>query len=382
MNPYFSRDEYTKRYTRTVDLMRARNLSALFITSDRNLYYLSGHQPPQPWYTTTRPTLLIAPVEGDPVLAAHEVWKGAAIRDTWIDDVRGYTELSGVPTNMVVSLFHELGLAEARVGVELGIEQRMGIPFGDFMALQDVLPSVEWVDAAEMLWQLRLIKSQAEIECMRKSCSAVMHAFSTVFPKLTPGLTQEEVVHRLQSAVCDAGADFGFIIPTWDTETNEAMSCLPTCKPLERGDLVWVDMGAVYHGYWCDFCRAVSLGPPSDEALQTWEAVHRVTMKGLETVRPGMAISQVVQACGEESERLGLSLNFAAGRIGHSLGLMFTEPPSVTLEEKTVLEPGMTITLEPGIVRSSGVFIIEQNMAVTEDGVDLLSEGPWEIWVA
>lgn len=382
MNPYFSRQEYTKRHTRAINLMRVRSLSALFITSDRNLYYLSGHQPFQPWYSTTRPTLLIASVEGGPVLVAHEVWKGAAIRDTWIDDVRGYPELSGVPTDMIVSLFHELGLAEARVGVELGLEQRMGIPFADLMALQDALPGVEWVDAADVLWQLRLIKSWAEIECMRKSCSAVMHAFSTVLPNLTPGLTQEKVVHRLQSAVCDAGADFGFIIPTWDPETNEAMACLPTSKPLEKGDLIWVDMGAVYHGYWCDFSRAVSLGQPSDEALRTWEAIHRVTMKGVEAVRPGVTIGQVVQACAEESERQGLDLNFAAGRMGHSIGLMTTEPPSLTLEETTVLEPGMTITLEPGTVGPSGVFVVEQNVAVTEDSFDLLSEGPWEIWVA
>jgi len=285
---------------------------------------------------------------------------------------------------MLVSIFHELGLADAKVGVELGLEQRMGMPLADFLALQDALPGVEWVDAADLLWRLRLIKSQAEIECMRKACSAVMHAFSTVFPKLTPGLTQEQVVHMLQAAVCEAGAEPGFIIPVFDPETFDAQTRLPSSKPIEKGDVIWVDMGAVYHGYWCDFCRAVSLGRPSDETLRVQETVHRVTMKGVEAVRPGVTFSQVVQACAAEAERQGLDLNFivGAGRVGHGIGLHLAEPPSVTLNNTTVLEPGMTFALEPGTIGPSGTFVIEQNMAVTEDGVDLLSDGPWEIWVA
>lgn len=287
MNPYFTHEEYARRYERAAALMRAKGLAALFLTSDRNIYYLSGHQPFQPWYSTTRPTLLIAPTDGNPILISHEVWKGAAMRDTWISDVRGYMELGGVPTKMLVSAFHERGLATARIGAELGLEQRLGMPSADFRALQDALPAVEWVDASDILWQLRLIKSPAEIACMRKACAAAMHAFSTVFPQLTPGLTQEEVVHRLQAAICQAGADFGFCIPTFGRETNEAMACLPSAQRIEEGDLVWADLGAVYHGYWCDFSRAVSLGRPSDETLRMWEAIYRVTMRGVEAVRPG-----------------------------------------------------------------------------------------------
>lgn len=381
MNPYFSREEYCQRYARAVDLMRAKGLSALFLTKDSNIYYLSGHRAIAPYYFCTRPTPLIVPVEGEPILVDHEVWKGGAILNTWIEDVRSYSELTGVPTDMLVSMFHELGLADARVGVELGLEQRMGMPVADFLALQDALPGVEWVDASDLLWELRLIKSQAEIECMRKSCSAVMHAFSTVYPRLAPGVTQEQVVHMLQAAVCEASADPGFIIPVFDAETYEAQTCLPSSKPIEKGDIVWVDMGAVYHGYWCDFCRAVSLGRPSDEILRTWEAIHRVTMKGVEAVRPGATFNQVVRACAAEAERQGVNLNFAAGRTGHSIGLHLAEPPSVRLDNTAVLEPGMTFTIEPGIVNRSLVFVIEQNVVVTEDGVDLLSDGPWEIWV-
>lgn len=380
MNPYFSREEYVQRYTRAVGLMRARGLSALFLTKDSNIYYLSGHQAIAPYYFCTRPVLLIAPIEGNPVLIEHEVWKQGAMMNTWVEDVRAYDELTGVPTGMLVSTFHELGLQAAKVGVELGLEQRLGMPAADFLALQDALPNVKWVDAADLLWQLRLIKSQAEIECMRKACSAVMHAFSSVFPRLTPGLTQEEVVHMLQAAVCEGGAEPGFIIPAFGPGTYEAQSFLPSSRTIEKGDTIWVDMGAVYHGYRSDFCRAASLGQPPGDVLATWEAIHRVTMAGVYAVKPGVTFGQVVQACASEAEKQGVDLNFAAGRMGHGIGLHLAEPPSLTLYNTSVLEPGMTFTLEPGIVNRSLDFVIEQNVAVTEDGVDVLTDGPWEIW--
>ena len=93
-------------------------------------------------------------------------------------------------------------------------------------------------------------------------------------------------------------------------------------------------------------------------------------------------MGDVVRASATEAERLGVSLKFAAGRIGHSIGLMLTEPPSLTLQEQTRLEPGMTITIEPGIVNRGGVFVVEQNVAITEGDPELLSAGPWEIWIS
>jgi Xaa-Pro aminopeptidase len=383
VNSYFSRKEYEQRHARAVEQMKARGISALFLTNDGNIYYLAGQQRVAPGKFETRPEALIITVDKPPVLLIHETWKSGAKKNTWVSDVRGYEGMEGLPTDMLVSLFQELGIAKGRVGIELGLEQRLGQPTGDLLKQQQALPGVEWVDAADLLWQLRLIKSQAEIECLRKSCSAVMHAFETVFPKLSPGLTQEQIVHMLQGGITDAGADFGFIIPCFDPDTYVAQSAMPSNKPVEKGAMVWIDMGAMYHGYWCDFCRAASLGKPSAETLRTWEAVHRTTMAGVKAVKPGATFSQLVQAIAAEGERQGLDMSFTAeaGRLGHGLGLHLAEPPSVTLDNHAVLQPGMAITLEPGVIRRSGMFCIEQNMVVTEDGVDVLTEGPWEIWV-
>jgi Xaa-Pro dipeptidase len=103
-------------------------------------------------------------------------------------------------------------------------------------------------------------------------------------------------------------------------------------------------------------------------------------MAGVEAVAPGKSLMNVVEACAKEAVRQELDLNFAAGRMGHGIGLHLAEPPSLTSDSMIFLQPGMTITLEPGVVGPSGVFIVEQNVVVTEDGVDILSNGPWQIW--
>jgi Xaa-Pro aminopeptidase len=382
MNPYFERQEYERRCERAQTLMRAKGIAALFITSEHNLYYLTGHRPFTPWHSTTRPTVLILPAVGQPILFAHAVWLGAAQRDAWVPDVRGYTELTGLPLNLLADALRQLNLSHAAIGAELGLEQRLGLPPADFDALREALPGVEWLDAAGLLWRLRLLKSPAEIGCLRRAGAANMAAFDAVYSRLAPGMTQEEVVHQLQAAICSAGADVGFVSATFDGPTYAALSCLPSDRPLHAGDLIFTDMGSVYHGYWSDFSRAASLGQPAAAHLRLWEAIHRVTMKGVETMRPGLPIADIVAACAAEADRQGIVLNFAAGRIGHSIGLMLTEPPSVTLHEHAILEPGMALTLEPGIVNTEGVFVVEQNVVITSDGVEILSAGPWEMWIA
>ena len=382
MNPYFERQEFERRCERALALMRAKGLAALFITSEHNLYYLTGHRAFCPWDSTTRPTALILPATGQPILISHAVWQGAAQRDALLPEVRGYTELTGIPIVLLTEALRELNLTHARIGVELGHEQRLGMPPADFDALRDALPNVEWLDAAGILWRLRLLKSPAEIACLRRAGAINSAAFDAAYSQLTPGMTQEEVVHRLQAAICAGGAEVGFVSATFDPATYQALSCLPSAQPLHAGDLIFTDMGSVYRGYWSDFSRAASLGQPAGPIQRLWAAIYHVTMKGVEAMRPGVPISAIVQACAAEADIQGVALNFAAGRIGHSIGLMLTEPPSLTLHEHAVLEPGMTLTLEPGIVNSDGVFVVEQNIVITPDGADLLSAGPWDIWTA
>jgi Xaa-Pro aminopeptidase len=380
MNPFFLPQEYHARRMRAAEIMRRYGLDALFVTAETNVYYFSGYRAVAPWMTTTRSNFCLIPANGNPILIVHEVWLGGARADSPIQDIRSFTETTQLPLGVLMDSVRDCGLAHGRIGAELGYEQRLGMSFNDFSTLQGALPEVNWSDGAEALWELRMIKSPAEIELMRRSCQITERAYETCYPRLSPRLTEAELAANLRATIASSGGEFGFMTQTFVPEGYEAMSRMPTFQTLQPGTLIWTDLGAVYGGYWSDFGRAAVIGGATDRQKRLWQGVHEVTQAGVAAIRPGRPIREVVDACGQEARELGLTMNFASGRIGHGLGLMLTEPPHMASYDDHVLETGNVITLEPGIVGPEGVYIVEQDIAVVETGADVLSNGRWQLW--
>ncbi len=380
MNDFFSAEEYQTRLTRAREAMQRRGLDAMLLTATTNVEYFSGHRPLVGWDTLTRASFCLVPVSGDPILIVHDVWLGGAMADSAWQDVRAFPETTQPPLDALADCFQDRQLLNARVGLELGYEQRLGVSFIDLQALQARLAQVTWLDAAPAIWDVRMIKSAAEIDKIRRACAITDTAFDRAFQGLTSAVTEAELAARLQAAITAQGADFGFMAPCFVPASFETMSRVPSSHTLVPGELIWCDLGAIYHGYWSDYGRAAVIGQASAEQRRMWEGVHAVTQAGLAEVRPGNSMSAVVAACNQAAQRVGLSMNFASGRIGHGLGMQLTEPPHVAGHETELLRPGMVITLEPGIVSPQGVYIVEQDLAVTETGAEQLSTGRWEIW--
>lgn len=380
MNDFFLADEYQTRLTRARAAMQQRGLDALLLTAPTNVEYFSGHRPLVGWDTFTRASFCLVPVTGDPILIVHDVWLGGAVADSAWHDVRAFPETTRPPLDTLADCFQERQLLNARVGLELGYEQRLGISFHDLQALQARLSNVIWLDAAPAIWEVRMLKSLAEIDKIRRACAITDVAYHTSFQALTSDMTEAELASRLQAAIAAQGAEFGFMAPCMVPASYLTMSRVPSGHQLEPGTLIWSDLGAIYHGYWSDYGRAAVIGKATDQQRRMWEGVHQVTQAGLAAVRPGNAMRDVVAACTRKAQNLGLEMNFASGRIGHGLGMQLTEPPHVALHETELLQPGMVITLEPGIVSPEGVYIVEQDIAVTDTGAEQLSTGQWEIW--
>lgn len=369
----FSETEYKKRYARAVDLMGQNGLDGLVVTAEANYNYFSGFRHFTPWTTFTRPVLLIMSKDTDPVLLVQGFQRADVGRDTWVTDVRGYPDMLGVPVEMVKEVFGELQLTGKRIGMELGYEQRMGMTFNDFVKLQEALDDTQFTDAADLLWKLRMVKSEAEIEAHRQSCAAATKAFEVCFDRAEEGMTEKEVAQIASNTVIKEGAELGFTIVCSGPGNYDRVAGMPTNRRLQKGDMIWFDMGVVSQGYWCDFCRAGVVGGPTDEQRRLQELICQITDKGIEATRPGVLAKDLAIACGAEATRLNLDFSFEAGRLGHGVGLMSTEPPHIAVYDDTVLESGMVITLEPGVVNEQGTFIAEQNFVVTPDGAEVLS---------
>jgi len=147
--------------------------------------------------------------------------------------------------------------------------------------------------------------------------------------------------------------------------------------------MVWMDGGCAVEGMWSDFGRAAVIGGPSPEQLDTQRAIREIGELGVSMVAPGVPVREIAAAVNQQVDAVTAPVTSAvstiAGRIGHGIGCDVTEPPHISEQDPTILAPGMIIAIEPGVATAYGLFHIEENVLVTEDGCEVLSRAPWEL---
>ena len=139
------------------------------------------------------------------------------------------------------------------------------------------------------------------------------------------------------------------------------------------GDVLFIDLGATYDGYFCDFDRNFAFGHLDDAPRRCHEAVWDATEAGITAARPGATTTDVFDAMAKVLEAAG-STGLNVGRMGHGLGMQLTEPPSNMTGDNTALQPNMVITIEPGMEYAPGKMILhEENIVIREGDVELLT---------
>jgi len=206
--------------------------------------------------------------------------------------------------------------------------------------------------------------------------------YRETFKKLEPGMSELDVASYIKSAICRFGGerpaflvlnvanDFGNHQACRDVSphTLALMTKPPTDRRLQDGDLLWIDSGAVYKGYSCDFSRIFVLGRLSEKQRRMYRLVKQLTRYCISIIRPGIKCSEIVRLCNNWLKNAGLSISFEHGRIGHGVGLLVAEPPHIGIYDDTIIEPGMVLTIEPGIVTDYGTFHLEENIVVKDSG--------------
>ncbi|OGD44844.1 hypothetical protein A3K79_03455 [Candidatus Bathyarchaeota archaeon RBG_13_46_16b] len=375
MEPYFTKAEYEIRYKRAYELMAARDLDALFATNVINYTYFGGHVVPglAPW--TTRPFLLVLPMNEKPVVIAQLGAKEGIVKTSNIRRTKFWTKLP-FDVSIVEETLKELNLSKGKVGCEFGLEEHLGISQNDFVKLQRGLPKAKFVDASDIFCGLRMVKTQAEIECIRKTCQVTSDAYEKTFSNLRVGMSPDDVQALFFGNIARQNLTPHFILCRFWSKNGRSMH-------IKREGVVWLDGGSVYKGYRCDFSRMVAVGSIAENARAMYTKMRGITWKLVEMVKPGLKVSDIARAAIRLQKEAGVgnAKLESIGRIGHGLGLGFGDPysfstelPSVSLEDETVLQPGMVITIEPGETTNYGYFTLEEDLVVTEDGYELLSE--------
>lgn len=376
--PEIPPDEYPRRLERLRALMQARGLAALLLGTGPNLAYFSGY--PSPAKGGSRPYFLILPLAGDPVLIAQNGRRLEAARYSYVRDVRHYVELSRVPVGLIRDALAERGALGKAVGMEFGIEQCFDAPYLEFVRLRDGLAGTDLVDATDFLVRLRAIKSPAEVACLRAACGILRDAYSKTFLSAREGMTERQIAALMFGQFDAAGGGDRFLHVVSGKGHYETPNKPIGGREVRHGDMVWFDAGCTVAGYWSDFSRAGVVGGPSgaQEALQ--DELIRITSDAVRKVRPGVPASAIGRFCDARVRELKVpvleDIAGVASRCGHGVGLNITEYPNVSAADPTVLEPGMVITVEPGVATEYGTFHVEENVLVTPDGHELISDAP------
>jgi len=371
----FLQSEFEQRTDRAQAKMSELNMDAMLLTTEPNVRYFSGFFT-QFWLSPTRPWFLLVPLQGKPIAVIPTIGM-VGMLDTWIDDVRCWS--SPQPDDDGISLLsstiRELPARYGRIGVSLGAESHLRMPAGDFQTLRARLAATEIVDCSRLLLELCSIKSDAEVEKIKYVCELTSDSFNALPEYASVGDSEREIVQSMRMDLLKRGADSTpFIVSASGADGYDNIIMGPIDRKLENGDLLIIDTGTIFDGYYCDFDRNYAFGHASDNARQAYETVYKSTDAGFKAAIPGATTSDIWRAMWSVLEAGGTEGN-DVGRMGHGLGAQLTEWPSITATDNTELKPGMIMTLEPGMSYDDGKQMVhEENILITGSGAIMLSK--------
>lgn len=359
-----------RRVEQMTQLAEGRGLDALVLMPGPNLFYATGLS----FFVSERPVVVLCPVDAPPAFVLPEFEASKATSAGF--EVFTYTDEEGYAL-----AFHEacatLELADARLGVE-ALRMRLL----EARILQRYAPGVELAPADDLFAELRMVKSDAELDAMRRAVTVAERGFTLWLPQLCVGMTEREAAARLVAAMLSNGADTLAFNPIVCGGPNGAMPhAHPAHRPFQPGDWVVVDWGAVVDGYDSDLTRMVVFGEPAGELADVHEIVLRANEAGRTAVVPGVEAQAVDAAARTIITIAGYGTRFTH-RTGHGLGLESHEPPYIVAGNAQPLAPGMTFTVEPGIyLEGVGGVRIEDDVVVTPSGVQTLTTLPRSAFV-
>ncbi|WP_078379766.1 M24 family metallopeptidase [Sutcliffiella halmapala] len=349
-----------EKLTKLREHFQAANIEGLLVTSGKNRQYLTN-------FTGSAGVAIIT--------------ENKAV---FITDFR-YTEQASKQCVGFEIVQHKGGLVEeiASVVKDLGISklgfEQDHVTFSSYLNYKTTI-TADLVPVSGVIEKLRLIKNEQEIKILKEATEIADAAFQHIITYIKPGLTELDVSNELEFFMRKQGAvssSFDIIV------ASGYRSALPhgvaSDKIIEKGEFVTLDFGAYYKGYNSDITRTLAVGEPSDELRNIYNIVLEAQLRGMKGIKPGMTGREADALTRDYITEKGYGEYFGHS-TGHGLGMEVHEGPSLSVKSETVLEPGMVVTVEPGIyIAGLGGVRIEDDTIVTESGNESLSYSTKEL---
>jgi Xaa-Pro dipeptidase len=357
----------TSRLERLSASLQATGLDAVALNPGPSLTYLTGLH----FHLMERPVVMLFAPGQDPAIILPQLESLKLEGLPFPTQAFPYEEDPAVWEESFRKAARALGLDGKKIGVEPRALRLLELNY-----LRAGAPEAEYPDASPALASLRIRKDADEIARMQTAVRIAQEALEATLPLIKVGMTEKELANELLTQLLRHGSEpempFSPIVSSGPNSANPHAS--PTDRKLGAGDLLVVDWGATHLGYISDLTRTFAVGDVEPEYRRIHEIVQASNAAGRAAGKPGVTCAEVDRAARAVIETAGYGRYFTH-RTGHGIGMEGHEDPYMRGDNLQLLEPGMAYTVEPGIYlpQRNGVRI-EDNMVVTETGVESLSD--------
>jgi Xaa-Pro aminopeptidase len=340
--------------------LKDQDVEAILLTSEKNRRYVTG-------FTGTAGVALVT-AESALFITDFRYTEQAA------EQVKGFDIIEHK-----VPITKEVAAQLAKLGVKKVAFEKDHVTYSTYEAYKKEA-NVEWVPVSGVIENLRLIKTEEELNIIKDACSIADQAFEHILGYIKPGVKEIDVSNELEFFMRKKGAtssSFDIIV------ASGYRSALPhgvaSDKEIQSGELVTLDFGAYYKGYVSDITRTVAVGEISDELKTIYDTVLQAQLLGMEGIKAGITGKEADALTRDYITEKGYGEYFGHS-TGHGIGLDVHEGPGLSFRSDLVLKPGMVVTVEPGIyVPNVGGCRIEDDTIVTETGNERLTHSPKEL---
>jgi Xaa-Pro dipeptidase len=381
----FSKTEFMDRVRNVRKSMANATIDLLLVHTPENIFYLTGYQTPG-YYTYQ---CFVVPLEGEEVMISRRLESTNTLARSWVENIITYTGIEDIHAKDEIQVTREvmesIGVKGKRVGIE---KQGWFLSALNCEKLVAAFPKTTFVDATDIVNNLRIIKSPGEIAYIRQAARVAEISMKIALGAIASGKTDLDVAAAMMKANIEAGGEYTGCPPFVAAGENSYVTHATWERlELKPGDPVFLELPGCIHRYHAALERTAVIAPVPGKWKEIAKVVDEALNAAIDAIKPGVTSGEVDAACRDIVKRAGYG-DYYPHRCGYSIGIAF--PPdwgeghimSLRANDSTTLKPGMTFHIPPAVFLYGETAIgNSETVLVTESGCEVITNFPRKLYI-